>query len=337
MYRALFTLVFVGVSAIGPGSLTAVAAPAPFCQPGQTPALTDGFAVLAGLIGERMGQPTECAHPDTNGVSQRTTLGLANYIADQNLPVFATDWVSDRAQYWALFSDGLQYVSEDRGSGTTVRLLAFADADCGVLPADASDADALATYCAQVESDTTARSIHIPDRAVPATSATATPPAPTVTPTVSYPTRKGPRTAEQLIGELTRAGYGGPWDVTALLAAYDQATSPTPTPVPTQVPVPTQTAIPARVLDPGLASRCVSFSFALAVSMNQYVTPGSDAAGRAVPGMIAGCQQSALADGVAGEQCYEYALRQAFQINLMTSGGVSLGSIDSIYRGCLGR
>jgi hypothetical protein len=57
------------------------------------------------------------------------------------------------------------------------------------------------------------------------------------TPVPTYNTRKGPKTAEQIRQELAAAGYPGPWDTTALLAAYDRATAPTPTPTPTPNPV----------------------------------------------------------------------------------------------------
>jgi hypothetical protein len=162
-------------------------------------------------------------------------------------------------------------------------------------------------------------------------------PVPTIeaTPTpVIYATRKGPRSEDDLRAELTSAGYIGPWDTSAMLAAYDRATAPTSTPVPTwtSVPVPTQ-----RTLDPALVSRCYQFSVSLALSMNQYVAAGSDAAGRAAVGMDELCRQSALNDGVAGEQCLEFAMRQFFQVNLNTAGGAQISLVDTLYRGCLGQ
>ncbi len=57
------------------------------------------------------------------------------------------------------------------------------------------------------------------------------------TPVPTYNTRKGTRTAEQIHQELSAAGYPGPWDIAAMLAAYDRATAPTPTPTPTPNPV----------------------------------------------------------------------------------------------------
>jgi hypothetical protein len=44
----------------------------------------------------------------------------------------------------------------------------------------------------------------------------------------SYQTSNGPRTAAQLHDELAIAGYGGPWDVDAMLAAYSRAAPPPP-------------------------------------------------------------------------------------------------------------
>ena len=140
--------------------------------------LTDGFAALADFIGARMGQPTECPHADDKGnIAQRTTSGVATYLAGDNLLTFTIGWNADRLQSWALFPDGLHYLYEDRGSGTTVRLPAFSDADCASTPADASDPDTLSTYCARVDADaaantattpTPASSLTTPDAAVPA-------------------------------------------------------------------------------------------------------------------------------------------------------------------------
>jgi hypothetical protein len=50
---------------------------------------------------------------------------------------------------------------------------------------------------------------------------------PPPSPEPTYQTRKGARTAGQLHDELMAAGYGGPWDVQSMLAAYQRATAPT--------------------------------------------------------------------------------------------------------------
>jgi hypothetical protein len=100
-----------------------------------------------------MGQPTECPHANDKGnIVQHTTTGVAAYLASANLPTFETDWSADRFQSWALFPDGLRYMHQ-AGVGSVP---AFSDADCASPPADAPDPDALSTYCAQVEADTTA-------------------------------------------------------------------------------------------------------------------------------------------------------------------------------------
>ena len=52
------------------------------------------------------------------------------------------------------------------------------------------------------------------------------------TPAVTYPTRSGPRTVEQLQSELGAGGYAGPWDPTLMVAAYDRAGLPTIDPYP---------------------------------------------------------------------------------------------------------
>jgi hypothetical protein len=51
-------------------------------------------------------------------------------------------------------------------------------------------------------------------------------------PEVTYQTRNGLRSVEQLESELTAAGYGGPWDTVSMLAAYDRAGLPTIDPYP---------------------------------------------------------------------------------------------------------
>jgi hypothetical protein len=62
---------------------------------------------------------------------------------------------------------------------------------------------------------------------------------PTPTPTSTYQTRNGPKTADQLRGELAAAGYSGPWDAPSMLAAYaGAAAAPTATPVLSATPAP---------------------------------------------------------------------------------------------------
>jgi hypothetical protein len=45
-------------------------------------------------------------------------------------------------------------------------------------------------------------------------------------PEVTYQTRNGPRTVDQLQRELTASGYGGPRDTASMLVAYDRAGLP---------------------------------------------------------------------------------------------------------------
>jgi hypothetical protein len=82
----------------------------------------------------------------------------------------------------------------------------------------------------EVQPTATPQVIYVVVTATPVATATLAPVA------VLYPTRKGPRAEEDLRAELSGAGYGGPWDVTAMLAAYDRATVPTPTPTATPNP-----------------------------------------------------------------------------------------------------
>jgi hypothetical protein len=75
----------------------------PYCGPGDVPAFAFGFAALSDLLGQRMGRPLECEHPDiaTGDLLQKTTTGLAVYRWCTNTPVFASG-----AEYWALTVNG---------------------------------------------------------------------------------------------------------------------------------------------------------------------------------------------------------------------------------------
>ena len=76
---------------------------APFCPPGEVPAFAAGFAALSELLGERMGRPLECEHPDpaSGDLLQKTTTGLAVYRWCTNTPTFAAG-----ADHWALTPAG---------------------------------------------------------------------------------------------------------------------------------------------------------------------------------------------------------------------------------------
>lgn len=78
---------------------------APFCEPGQEPAFSFGFAELKALLGDRMGEPIECEHvdPAAGDIHQATTTGLAYYRRATNTPTFTDGW-----RRWALTPRGLQ-------------------------------------------------------------------------------------------------------------------------------------------------------------------------------------------------------------------------------------
>src|SRR5262249_13233456 len=60
-----------------------------FCPPDATPEVTLGFAILRTAVGDAMGAPMDCEHPDQNGdVLQDTTTGLAFYRVSTNTPTF---------------------------------------------------------------------------------------------------------------------------------------------------------------------------------------------------------------------------------------------------------
>jgi iron complex transport system substrate-binding protein len=77
---------------------------APYCSAGQVPSFTFGLEVLSEILGERMGEPTECAHLDpANGDTyQQTTKGLAIYRQADNTPTFVSG-----SQHWSLTADGV--------------------------------------------------------------------------------------------------------------------------------------------------------------------------------------------------------------------------------------
>ena len=76
----------------------------PFCKPGERPAFTFGFASLKAQLGPTMGDPVECAHPNSaNGdVLQHTTTGLSFWRKSTNTPTFTEGWY-----HWALTPRGM--------------------------------------------------------------------------------------------------------------------------------------------------------------------------------------------------------------------------------------
>jgi hypothetical protein len=97
------------------------AAAAPYCAPGERPTFSFGFAALKTELGDLMGEPIECAHPEmapprgvsrddesalfpTGNVLQETTTGVAVFFGAQNVPTFSAGW--DR---WAVADGGLVY------------------------------------------------------------------------------------------------------------------------------------------------------------------------------------------------------------------------------------
>lgn len=156
----------------------------------------------------------------------------------------------------------------------------------------------------------------------------------TPTPVVVYPTRNGSRTEAQIRTELAQADYGGPWDLSSVLAAYDRATAPTPTPLPTPAPV---LVPPAPTLDPVLASRCFQFAFDVTVTIAQRAGPGQGAVLASGEQALANaCRQAALERGALGEGCFEFAATRTLQLSISAGGGISSDLIPALYRTCMG-
>src|SRR5207253_386192 len=73
--------------------------PAAHCQVGQAPAFQSGFATLKRALGEPMGNPTECEHPEdgSGDTVQQTSSGLARYRPGVNATTFTNGF-----DHWAL-------------------------------------------------------------------------------------------------------------------------------------------------------------------------------------------------------------------------------------------
>jgi hypothetical protein len=80
------------------------AAPAPYCEPGQTPAFALGLRALHQQIGNVMGEPVECEHAASaiGDTVQQTSTGLAAYSSLTNTDTFTDGW-----HHWALTPSGL--------------------------------------------------------------------------------------------------------------------------------------------------------------------------------------------------------------------------------------
>jgi S1-C subfamily serine protease len=76
----------------------------PYCASGESPEFAFGFANLHKELGSTMGDPTECAHANTdNGDTiQHTTTGLSFYRKSTNIPTFTNGF-----EHWGLTGDGL--------------------------------------------------------------------------------------------------------------------------------------------------------------------------------------------------------------------------------------
>lgn len=96
-------LAVLGSAVVGPLPVSAQSTAA-FCQPGQVPQFSGGFATLYNVIPDQMGSPVECEHAiDTLGnTQQKTTTGLAYYVKIINLAVF-----TNGTDHWSVNNDGL--------------------------------------------------------------------------------------------------------------------------------------------------------------------------------------------------------------------------------------
>jgi hypothetical protein len=158
-----------------------------------------------------------------------------------------------------------------------------------------------------------------------------TQPAATMAPTPEpvYQTRNGPRTERQMQLELALAGYAGSWDIGSVIGAYERATAPTLAPLPT----PTPTAIPT--IPPDLAGRCFTLAFEATLDLARSTSAILDF-GAIQSGIERDCRRAALEYGSRGVSCWEYAVRQTFDMGARSSTPVPPEMLDYLYRGCLG-
>jgi hypothetical protein len=101
--RIVGVLLALALVAAQPGTVV-LAQEAPFCAPGTSPSFNGGFAALKAGLGDTMGEPVECEHPEpkSGDTHQTTTTGLAFWRKSTNTPTF-----TDGYRKWALTSQGL--------------------------------------------------------------------------------------------------------------------------------------------------------------------------------------------------------------------------------------
>jgi hypothetical protein len=167
-----------------------------------------------------------------------------------------------------------------------------------------------------LSADGTAQRVDQPAVAAPAATAT---PAPTPEPT--YATRNGPKTAAQLHDELAQAGYAGPWDVNAMLAAYNAAGSQPPAASsPASPPPPAAVAPAAPQPKHDYSADCEAYANTLPGRIGNKVLLLSN--------IVLNCTSLANHDGAAGLQCYEQVLQKEMADAIIYTGPDFLSRYD---------
>lgn len=111
MHRSLAAVLLVSaLTLLQTTAVPASAQEAAFCRSGESPQFTFGFAVLKAQLGAAMGDPIECAHPNSaNGdVLQNTTTGLSFWRKSTNTPTFTNGW-----EHWGLTPGGSAFWTGD--------------------------------------------------------------------------------------------------------------------------------------------------------------------------------------------------------------------------------
>jgi hypothetical protein len=258
-----------------------------------------GFATLYSRLADWMGDPLTCEFADPNGtgdVHQRTTQGLAFWRKSTNTPTF-----TNGNEHWALVGEGMVY-----WTGSSI------DPASDAIAFDSSHPCLRAGGCKSTGSG----QVQV---AAVSSSPTTAPPAAAPPEVQTYQTQNGPRTAAQLHDELAAAGYGGPWDVGSMLAAYNrvssapQAASSSPPP------------IPPAAMRHDFSAECQAFVGSLPGKIGNKIVLASN--------MMLNCTFYANRDGTAGLACWESVTQRELTDSII----YSVSELDSRYHDCLGR
>jgi hypothetical protein len=259
-----------------------------------------GFATLYSVLADWMGDPVTCEFTDPNGtgdVHQRTTVGLAFWRKSTNTPTF-----TNGNEHWALVGRGMVYWTGSSIDPSSDAIAFDATHPCLTTGGCQSTGIGLTEMSSVAVAQPTSSAAALSDQV--------------------FETHNGPRTASQLRDELARTGYGGPWDVSSMLAAYGRATSPSPQPA-QQPTASAPTPVPTATRDFG--RECESFANTLPGKIGNKILLSSN--------IVLNCTFYANRDGVAGLACYQNVLNRELTDAIIYTPA----DFNSRYTDCLSR